>query len=120
MTKDYENALDVGIRLSKQNPNDVDLARALNILKNKEYKGYERSSLTESNCGKSDATDCDNTDFIGNNTDININLSKIASPDVSRLNNDAKTHFDIKQKMHRVIPIKMSKKFTEAMNLAKR
>lgn len=65
-------------------------------------------------------TDSDNTDFIGDNADICIDPgmpSKITSYDMSRLNDEAKTRLDLKQKMHRVIPIKANKKVTQIKDL---
>ncbi|XP_071643073.1 uncharacterized protein [Temnothorax longispinosus] len=124
MTKDYEKARDVGSQLLKRNRNDVDITRALNILKNKKHEECERSSLIESKCEGSDATDGNDTDFIGGSADIHIDLemaSKIASCDMSRLSNEAKNHLakTLDQKMHRVIPIKMSK-VTHIKDLTKR
>ncbi|XP_024871644.1 uncharacterized protein LOC112454460 isoform X1 [Temnothorax curvispinosus] len=151
MTKDYEKARDIGSQLLKRNRNDVDITRALNILKNKsqcgiflsfcipfpiqiysivfyfmltEHEECERSSLIESKCEGSDATDGNDTDFIGGSADIHIDpemASKIASCDMSRLSNEAKNHLakTLDQKMHRVIPIKMSK-VTHIKDLTKR
>lgn len=84
-----------------------------------EHEEYERSSLIESKCEGSDATDGSNIDFIDDNVDIRIDpkivnkiTRHIASHDVSGLNNEAKPQFDRKPKMHRIIPIKTNKKVT--------
>ncbi|XP_025074332.1 uncharacterized protein LOC105428277 isoform X1 [Pogonomyrmex barbatus] len=119
MTKDYVKACDIGDRLLKQNQNDVNISRALSILKRKSClapEEYERSSLIESVCEHegSDVTDTgDDTDFIDGDADIRIDpmvANDTVSRDTSRLNNDkGKSRFDLKQKMHRVIPIKVNK-----------
>lgn len=86
-----------------------------------EHEEYERSSLIEPKREGSDATDGGNTDFIDDNADIRIDpeiVSKIASYDMSRLKNEAKT-LDRKPKMHRVIPIKANKKVTQIEDLTK-
>ncbi|XP_011638791.1 uncharacterized protein LOC105428277 isoform X2 [Pogonomyrmex barbatus] len=95
MTKDYVKACDIGDRSPEE---------------------YERSSLIESVCEHegSDVTDTgDDTDFIDGDADIRIDpmvANDTVSRDTSRLNNDkGKSRFDLKQKMHRVIPIKVNK-----------
>ncbi|XP_011161781.1 uncharacterized protein LOC105197207 [Solenopsis invicta] len=124
MTKDYEKARDVGDRLLKQNRNNVDVARALNILQHKKHEECERSSVIESDSIRkgSDATDGDDIDFTDNNAVIAIDpamANKIVSHDMSRLNNEARSHLDFKRNMHRVILIKTNKKNIQAKDLTK-
>jgi len=74
----------------------------------------QRSSLIESNNERegSNATGGD-TDFVDVNANVCTNpemVRKIASHDMSQLNNEAKTSLDLKRKMHRVISIKTNKK----------
>lgn len=74
---------------------------------------YERTNLIESDSEGSDTTDGDDTDFINGDADIRIDpemASKITSYNISRLNNEVKTRFNLKQKMYRVIPIKANEK----------
>jgi len=75
----------------------------------------QRSSLIESDNEREGnvATGGDNTDFVDVNANVCTNpgmMRKIASHDISQLNNEAKTSFDLKRKMHRVISIKTNKK----------
>jgi len=77
----------------------------------------QRSSLIKSDNERegSDATAGDDTDFVDVNADVCTNpemVRKIASRDMSQLNNEAKTSLDLKRKMHRVISIKTNKKIT--------
>ncbi|XP_072747296.1 uncharacterized protein [Anoplolepis gracilipes] len=67
----------------------------------------------DNECGKSDVTDGKDADIVDDNTDSRIDprtRNKIVSHDISRLNIDkANTNFNFKQRMHRVIPIKVNK-----------
>lgn len=86
-----------------------------------EHEEYERSSLSESKREGSVTTDGDNT-FIDDNVDTHVDLeiaSKILSYDTFRLDKETKTHLDFKQKMHRVIPIKVNKKDMQTKNLTR-
>ncbi|XP_018311157.1 uncharacterized protein [Mycetomoellerius zeteki] len=117
MTKDYEKAHDIGNQLLKRNRNDVDVIYGLNILKHKKNEKCERSSLIESDNERerSDAADGDATD-IDDNVDVHINpemADKIMSHDKSLLNNKARISLSLKQRMYKVISIKVNKKVTE-------
>lgn len=67
---------------------------------------------SDNECEASDATGKD-TDFVEDNVNSRIDpraISKIASHGMFRLNIDKdKTNLDFKQRMHRVIPIKVNK-----------
>lgn len=69
---------------------------------------------SDNECGGSDVIDGEDVDFVDDNMDSRIDpraTSKIASHDMSQLNIDkAETNLDFKQRMHRVIPIKVNKK----------
>ncbi|CAL1685393.1 unnamed protein product [Lasius platythorax] len=121
MTGDYAKARDFGNRLLKRNRNDADVIRALNILKQKnqhKIEEHERLSSIDSpiesdnKCGGSDVTNGEDAKFVGDNADNRIDpTSKIALHGMSQLNIDkTKTNLDFKQRMHRVIPIKVNKK----------
>jgi len=87
-----------------------------------EHEECERSSLSESKPEGSVTTDGDNTDFIDDDMDTYVNLeitSKILSHDTSRLDKETKARLDLKQKMHRVIPIKVNKKGMQTKNLTR-
>lgn len=64
-------------------------------------------------CEGSDDATGEDADFVGDNADSRIDprmISKIASHSMFRLNIDkAKTNLDFKQRMHRVIPIKVNR-----------
>lgn len=119
----------------QRNRNDVDVVRALSILRRKSQREIflisysiqiystlfyfvlteERSSLIESKCEGSDETDGGDADFIDDNVDIRIDpeiANRIATHDAPRLSNEARTHLDRKPKMHRVIPLKTNKRGT--------
>lgn len=69
---------------------------------------------SDNECGGSDATDDEDVDFVDDNMDSRIDpraTSTIASHGMSQLNiNKAKINLDFKQRMHRVIPIRVNKK----------
>ncbi|XP_070163000.1 uncharacterized protein [Polyergus mexicanus] len=105
--------------------NDVDVIRALDILKQKDQHKIEEcerlSSIdspieSDNESGGSDATDGEDADFVDDNANSRIDpiaTSKIASPGMSQLNIDkVKMNLDFKQRMHRVIPIEVNKKKT--------
>lgn len=82
-----------------------------------ENEKCERSSLIESDNERerSDAADGDATD-IDDNVDVHINpemADKIMSHDKSLLNNKARISLSLKQRMYKVISIKVNKKVTE-------
>ncbi|XP_050445551.1 uncharacterized protein LOC126848600 [Cataglyphis hispanica] len=123
MTEDYANAHNFGNQLLKSNQNDADIIRALNILKQKNQHKIEKcerlSSIdspieSDNECGGSDATDDEDVDFVDDNVDSRIDpraTSKIASHGMPQLNiNKPTINLDFKQRMHRVIPIKIDKK----------
>lgn len=83
-----------------------------------EIEEHERLSSIDSpiesdnKCGGSDVTNGEDAKFVGDNADNRIDpTSKIALHGMSQLNIDkTKTNLDFKQRMHRVIPIKVNKK----------
>ncbi|XP_025264712.1 uncharacterized protein LOC112638035 [Camponotus floridanus] len=127
MTGDYAKAREFANRLLKHDRNDADVTRALNILEQKNQHKIEEGERL----GSIDVPiDCDNecegcdaigedADFVGVNADSRIDprmISKIASYDMFRLNIDkAKTNLNFKQRMHRVIPIKINGETTNKL-----